>query len=110
MVKTTTLGEMIRYHREHAGVSLRQLAEDVGISPTYLSIIERDLSNPPSEDCIRKIADEIDVDPDVLLSLANRVPAHLIKAMARRKVLVDIVAKLEDMEDGDLDALLRRLS
>jgi HTH-type transcriptional regulator, competence development regulator len=110
MVKLNTLGEMIRYNREHVGVSLRELAGSVDISPTYLSMIERDLTPPPSEDCIRRIADEIDVDADVLLALGNRVPGHIIKAMARRRVLVDIVAKLVDEDDITLNSILRRYS
>jgi transcriptional regulator with XRE-family HTH domain len=44
-----TLGEYLREQRESSQVSLRQLAEQAGVSNPYLSQIERGLRRPSAE-------------------------------------------------------------
>lgn len=48
-------GHTIRRKREGAGYGLRAFADVVGVSPSWLSRIERDLVNP-SPDVLRRIA------------------------------------------------------
>lgn len=36
-----TLGEAIRFARERKGVSARQVSQEAGLSPTYVSKVER---------------------------------------------------------------------
>jgi transcriptional regulator with XRE-family HTH domain len=45
----TTLGSYLREQRDAAGMSLRQLAEQAGVSNPYLSQIERGLRKPSAE-------------------------------------------------------------
>lgn len=40
------IGERIRYFRQLRGITLKGMAEKVGITPSMLSQIERDLANP----------------------------------------------------------------
>ncbi len=68
--------------------SLRQVAERVGIEPSYLSKIERGREQPPGEETIRRLADEIEEDPDILLALAGKVSADLIEIIRARPALV----------------------
>ena len=50
VVKTVeTLGEYLREQRVNAQLSLRQLAEQTGVSNPYLSQIERGLRRPSAE-------------------------------------------------------------
>ncbi|MDQ1664570.1 MAG: hypothetical protein QOH75_601, partial [Actinomycetota bacterium] len=42
----SSVGDYIREQREHAQVSLRQLATSAGVSNPYLSQIERGLKKP----------------------------------------------------------------
>jgi transcriptional regulator with XRE-family HTH domain len=44
-----TLGEYLREQRESSRLSLRQLAEEAGVSNPYLSQIERGLRRPSAE-------------------------------------------------------------
>lgn len=44
-----SLGEKIHFAREEKGLTPKELADAVGISPTYLSAIERGTTRPPSE-------------------------------------------------------------
>jgi transcriptional regulator with XRE-family HTH domain len=48
-LKVPSLGDYIREQREHAQVSLRQLAKTAGVSNPYLSQIERGLKKPSAE-------------------------------------------------------------
>jgi transcriptional regulator with XRE-family HTH domain len=53
----------------------RETAKKIGVSPTYLSKIERGDFDPPAEDKVRRIAEIIGRDADELLALARRVSA-----------------------------------
>ena len=51
-------GQSIRRNREESGYGLTEFARRIGISPSYLSRIERDQANP-SPSVIRRIAEEL---------------------------------------------------
>ncbi|MFJ5914994.1 helix-turn-helix domain-containing protein [Streptomyces ardesiacus] len=51
-------GQSIRRNREESGYGLTEFARRIGISPSYLSRIERDQANP-SPGVIRRIAEEL---------------------------------------------------
>lgn len=70
-------GKSIRQWREEKEITLRKFAEMVGISPTYLSKIERGDFEPPAEDKIRAIAKALGKDEDTVLALAGRISSDL---------------------------------
>jgi transcriptional regulator with XRE-family HTH domain len=70
-------GATVRELRKELGVSLRRFARRIGMSPAYLSKIERDEFAPPAEDKVRAIAEELGQDPDEMLALAGRVSSDL---------------------------------
>jgi len=93
MHQSPSFGETLRDRRlvKAAGdpaFSLRQLAERVGIEPSYLSKIERGEQPPPGEDTIRRIADELGEDRDTLLALAGKVSGDLLEIIRKRPTLV----------------------
>lgn len=49
-------GEFIAKKRKDQGISLRGMAEELGITPPYLSDIEKSRRNPPDIDTLEKIA------------------------------------------------------
>ena len=57
---TVSIGERIRYFRQLRGITLKKLAETVGITSSMLSQIERDLANP-SLNTLRTISAALDV-------------------------------------------------
>ena len=73
-----TFGEHIRTWREERGVGLRQFAKAVGVSPTFVSKMERGLGPLPGEATIRKMAAFFDRNPDDLLALADKVAADVL--------------------------------
>ena len=81
-------GEFVRREREAKEIGLREMAKMIGVSPTYLSKIERDEFPPPIEDKVRKIAAIIGCDADELLARADRVSSDLSEIIKRRPVQV----------------------
>lgn len=79
---------------------MRQVAQRVGIEPSYLSKIERGEQPPPSEQTIAAIARELDEDPDVLLALAGKVSSDLLAAIRKRpKLFAQLIRELRNMPD-----------
>ena len=54
-VSTEKFGAFIRRERESKEIGLREMAKKVGVSPTYMSKVERDEFPPPAEDKVRTI-------------------------------------------------------
>jgi transcriptional regulator with XRE-family HTH domain len=64
-------GETIREMREAQTLGLRATAERLGISPAYLSRIERGKERPPKPELIKRMARLLGGDPDLLFRLAT---------------------------------------
>jgi transcriptional regulator with XRE-family HTH domain len=79
-------GAFIRRQREEKEVGLREMAKKIGVSPTYLSKVERDEFPPPAEDKVRKIAEIIGRDADEMLALAGRVASDLNEIIKKHPV------------------------
>ncbi|HEY6608171.1 MAG TPA: XRE family transcriptional regulator [Candidatus Limnocylindria bacterium] len=68
------VGERLRAHRRAKGLSLRTLAERLGVSPSLISQIERGRARP-SVSTLFAIVTELDVSLDELLFNDERPPA-----------------------------------
>ena len=64
--KNMKFGAFVRQEREEREIGLREMAKMIGVSPTYLSKVERDEFPPPAEDKVRKIAEIFNIDVDEL--------------------------------------------
>jgi len=93
------IGEQLRIRRRERGLSLRNLAERLGVSPSLISQIERGQSNP-SVSTLYAIVSELDVSLDELLfndrkpmmpgavaqiAPAFEVPRHPVQRAENRK-------------------------
>ena len=65
MATLTGLGEYLREQRNHAQLSIRQLAEAAGVSNPYLSQIERGLRRPSAE-ILQQIAKALRISAEQL--------------------------------------------
>jgi transcriptional regulator with XRE-family HTH domain len=65
MANMNSIGEYIRQQREQAKISLRQLAEQAGVSNPYLSQVERGLRKP-SADILQQIAKGLRISAEAL--------------------------------------------
>ena len=92
-------------HSAEKRYSLRQVAERVGIEPSYLSKIERGVLSPPSEATIVKIAADLEEDKDVLLAMAGKLSTDLREIiMARPQLFAQLLRELKSMPN---DAIVR---
>ena len=74
--------------REKFGAFIRRqrVAKMIGVSPTYLSKVERDEFPPPAEEKVKAIAKVIECDADELLALAGRVSSDISDIIKRQPI------------------------
>jgi transcriptional regulator with XRE-family HTH domain len=90
--------------------SLRQVAQRIGIEPAYLSKIERGDFAPPSEEVIRKLAGELNENPDVLLAMAGKVSKELLSVIMKRpKLIGDLIRQIDEMPDQAILKIVREV-
>jgi transcriptional regulator with XRE-family HTH domain len=82
------IGDYIREQREQARISLRQLAEQAGISNPYLSQIERGLRKP-SADILHQIAKGLRISAEALYVQAGILEDRLPDSGVRAALLTD---------------------
>ena len=111
----TTFGCFVRERRESLRendpkFSIRRVAQRIGIQPSYLSRVERDEVAPPSEKTTVKLAEELKVDTDVLLSLARKVSSDLQELIWQRpELLAELLRELEGKPDHAVARLVREV-
>lgn len=100
-------GSKLRELRQKKGLTLRALAEEVGVDFTYLSKIENGKAGYlPGADTIRAIAEKLGADALELLRIADKVPPEmkqLTKSASARRFLQ---RAQEVASPDDWDALL----
>lgn len=90
--------------------SVRQVAQRIGVEPSFLSKVERGEAPPPSEAKIVALAQELGEDPDVLLALAGKVSSDLQEAIRRRPELFgSLIRELRTMPDHAVLRLVREV-
>jgi len=111
----TTLGRFLRDRREallagDPSFSLRQVAERIGVEPSFLSKVERDIGSPPSEETLKRLASELDTDADVVLALAGKISSDVADAIRKRPELFgELIRQLKDMPDHAVLRVVREV-
>jgi len=108
-------GDFVRDRREalrskDARFSVRQVAQRIGVEPSFLSKVERGEVPPPSEARIVALARELGEDPDVLLALAGKVSTDLQEAIRKRpELFAALIRELKDMPDHAVLRVVREV-
>ena len=90
--------------------SVRQVAARIGVEPSYLSKVERGEQAPPSEEKIRRLAEELNEDMDVLLAMAGKVSEDLRHTIIKRpQLFAKIIRELQGMPDHAVLRLVREV-
>jgi transcriptional regulator with XRE-family HTH domain len=101
-------GATVRRERERLEIGLREFAKLIGVSPTYMSMIERNELPPPAEDKVRNIAVVIGCDADELLARAGRVSSDLSEIIKRRPIEVaELLRATKGLTAEDIVRLVR---
>src|SRR3984885_9750327 len=101
-------GEFVRSERVAKEIGWREMAKMIGVSPTYLSKVERDEFAPPVEDKVKAIAQIIGCDVDELLARAGRVARDLSDIIKRHPVeLAALLRTTKGLTTEDIARLSR---
>jgi len=100
-------GKMLRKLRERKNISIAQFAKSVGMSPTYLAPIERDVFPPPAESKVVRIARALDQDPDEFLALAGRIGADVRRIIHRQpRQAAQLLRAIDGLPHDAIDELV----
>jgi len=89
-------GETIRDLRVAQDLGLRETAGLVGISPAYLSRIERGKERPPSPEIIKALAKTLAADPDVLFRLSSSTDPEIVDYLHENPDAMHLLRYLKD--------------
>ena len=76
------LGEYLRGQREAKGLSVRHLADRLGLESSYVSKIEHG-DRVPSEQVLIALAGIFSVNPHLLLAMSGQISKAFVEAMQR---------------------------
>jgi transcriptional regulator with XRE-family HTH domain len=108
-----TFGQLVREKRLHglggAGeYSVRQVAKRIGVTPSFLSKVERGDLPPPSEETVKKLAAVLGANPDVLLALAGKVSSDLKEAIIKRpELFAELIRQVNKSPDEAVLKIVR---
>lgn len=96
------VGEIIKARREEKNISLVDFANDIGISPGYMSQLENGKKANPKLEIVLKILKELDLDIDMLLGLDSvpEIPGFKIPSLLKLVIARDRNFKV--LEDKDV--------
>ncbi|TWU54780.1 anaerobic benzoate catabolism transcriptional regulator [Rubripirellula tenax] len=103
-------GQRVRQIRCARQLTQRELAEQLGVSISYISKVENEtlhFGDYPSAKFIHKLSEQLEADEDELLLLADKVPDDLRRRIREHPEVFRLVATLDD---GSLDSLAKELS
>ena len=109
------LGEYIRNSREKLRTkdrrfSLRQVAVQIGIEPSYLSKVERGEAVSLSEEKLVALAKVLNEDPDVILALSGKISSDIQEAIRKRpQLFAQLIRELKDLPDHAVLRIVREV-
>jgi transcriptional regulator with XRE-family HTH domain len=100
-------GKILKENRMNAGLSLREFAGRINISPGYLSDLENEKVAPPSENLIVEMARTLGIEKGDLLRAAEKVDPEVSEYVAHEPRAADFVrmAKEQNFDNGDWEKL-----
>lgn len=111
-----SFGSYVRARREalnasDRSMSVRQVAQRIGVEPAFLSKIERDVAPPPSEAKIVALAEALGEDPDLLLAMAGKVSSDLQAIIRKRPRLIgELLRQLKEQPDHAILNIVRQVT
>lgn len=92
-----TIGERIKAARKAAGMTQRELAERMGLSPQTVAQWENDLRNPKFQ-TLKRIAGALNISAyDLLDQEEARATSTIVSIMEMEHILLDVFSNLEQI-------------
>lgn len=103
-------GETIRGLRVAQDLGLRETATKVGISPAYLSRIERGKERPPRPKVIKDLARLLAADPDVLFRLSSSTDPEIVDYLHDQPEAINLLRYIRknNFSESEIKLLLGR--
>jgi transcriptional regulator with XRE-family HTH domain len=89
-------GETLRDLRVAQDLGLRETATKVGISPAYLSRIERGKEHPPRPEVIKELAKVLAADPDVLFRLSSSTDPEIVDYLHDQPEVMNLLRYMKE--------------
>ena len=90
-------GHTLRMLRTTAGISLRNLAKTINVSPAYLSQVELGKLPPPTHDRITKIAETIGIPVSLLIEMSHRPNPDVIMLLRGHHEMNKLIKLINDI-------------
>ncbi len=102
-------GETIRDLRAAQDLGLRETATKIGISPAYLSRIERGKERPPRPEVIKALAKVLAADPDVLFRLSSSTDPEVVDYLHDQPEVMNLLRyiKKTSFTEEEIESLIR---
>jgi transcriptional regulator with XRE-family HTH domain len=102
-------GEIIRDLRVAQDLGLRETAIKVGISPAYLSRIERNKESPPRPEVIKVLAKVLAADPDVLFRLSSSTDPEIVNFLHNQPEIMNLLRfiKSANFSGAEIKSLIK---
>jgi transcriptional regulator with XRE-family HTH domain len=106
-----SFGETIRDLRVAQDLGLRETASRIGISPAYLSRIERGKERPPRPEVVKALAKVLAADPDVLFRLSSSTDPEVVDFLHDQPEAMAFLRFLKDASftESEMKQLLKLL-
>jgi len=108
-------GKFIREQREtllqnDRRYSLRQVANRIGVQPSFLSKIERGDEVHISEEKIISLANELQLEVDVLLAMNGKVSKDIQNIIKKRpQLFAQLIREMKSMPDNAILRIVREV-
>jgi len=106
-----SFGETLRTLRIAQDLGLRETAGKVGISPTYLSRIERGKERPPRPEIIKALAKLLAADPDVLFRLSSSTDPEIVNYLHDNPIIMELLRAImrADLNEDQIQNLIKSI-
>ena len=94
-MRDPTLGDLLRERRHERGIALSDLARELGVGKSYVSMWENG-SRSPSDEHFEALSQMLEVPADVLRVAAGRLPADVATAVSDRAAAVVSAIRCDD--------------
>ncbi len=102
-------GDTLRDLRVAQDIGLRETAVKVGISPAYLSRIERGKERPPRPELIKELAKVLAADPDVLFRLSSSTDPEVVDYLHEQPEAMSLLRYIKEASftKAEIESLIR---
>jgi len=90
-------GNALREKRRAAGLSQRELAEQVKVDFSYISKVENGRLPPPAADTIVLICESLGIPAEELLALTGKLPSNIQQTVSNSQPAQEFLREAQEM-------------